>query len=113
MNVSVPAELLFAVGVILFCLSLFFYGFVLRRLLVIIRHPSTLWIFPLLGSGLLGLGAIFHFLPLPVYPHIDPSRTDVIIRILQERMLEALFLFLAGVISLSSAFLYFRWVSKR
>ncbi len=113
MIVSLPAELVFLIGAACFALSLIFYSLILKRLLAIIRRPSGIWIFPIVGAILLGLAVIFHFLPLPYYPHLDPSRTEVILTILLERTLEASFLLLAGVMALVAALVYFRWVSKR
>lgn len=113
MNVSLPAELVFLIGAACFALALVFYSLILKRLLVIIRHPSGIWVLPIVGAILLGLVVIFHFLPLPYYPTIDPSRTGVILTILLERTLEASLLLLAGIIALVAALVYFRWVSKR
>jgi hypothetical protein len=111
--VSLPAELVFLIGVACFALALIFYSLILKRLLVIIRRPSWIWFLPVLGAILLGLALIFHFLPLPYYPHLDPSRTEVILTILLERTLEASFLLLAGISALVAALVYFGWVSKR
>lgn len=113
MIVSLPAELVFLIGAACFALALVFYSFILKRLLVIIRRSSGIWVLPVVGAILLGLAVIFHFLPLPYYPTIDPSRTEVILTILLERTLEASFLLLAGLVALVAAVLYFRWVTKR
>jgi hypothetical protein len=112
MEISIAAELVFAIGVALFCLSLWYYGRVLKRLLAIIRKPSAIWVLPVIGSALLALGALFHFIPLAIYPQLDPSRTDQLMMICQNRTMESSFIFLAGVISIMAGWLYTRWTSR-
>ena len=112
MEISIPAELLFAVAVALFCISLFLYGRVLRRLLTVIRRPSGIWMLPMIGACFLGLAAIFHFIPLAIYPQLDPSRTDQLMRLCQSRSLEAAAMFLAGIISILAGWIYTRWTSR-
>lgn len=112
MEISIPAELLFAVAVALFGLSFLYYSRILKRLLAIIRRPSVIWVLPLVGAIFLGLGALFHFLPLAIYPRLDPSRTDQLMQICQSRSLEATGIFLAGVISIIAGLVYTRWTSR-
>jgi hypothetical protein len=112
MEISIAAELVFAIGVALFCLSLWFYGRVLKRLLAIIRKPSAIWTLPIVGAVLLALGALFHFIPLAIYPQLDPSRTDQLMMICQNRTMEAGFFLLAGAISILAGWTYTRWTSR-
>jgi hypothetical protein len=112
MEISVPAELLFAVAVALFCMALFLYGRILRRLLGVIRRQSFIWVLPILGAAFLALGVLFHFLPLAIYPRLDPSRTDQLMMICQSRSLEALGIFLAGIIAIFAGWTYTRWTSR-
>ncbi|MEW6687289.1 MAG: hypothetical protein AB1393_13975 [Candidatus Edwardsbacteria bacterium] len=112
MEVSIPAELVFAIAVFLFAYSLFLYGGILKRLLQLIRHPAGIWIFPIVGAIILLLAALFHFLPLTIYPRLDPSRTDQLMKICQDRSVEAVGIFLAGLVSLFAAWIYTRWTSR-
>lgn len=112
MEISIAAELLFAAGVALFGLSLFLYARILRRLLALIRRPSTIWVLPMVGAGFLALGAFFHFIPLAIYPQLDPSRTDQLMQICQNRTAEAVGIFLAGAISILAGWMYTRWTSR-
>jgi len=112
MEISIPAELLFAIAVALFCMSLFLYSRILRRLLGVIRKQSGIWVLPMLGAICLALGALFHFLPLAIYPRLDPSRTDQLMQICQSRSLEAVGVFLAGIIAILAGWTYTRWTSR-
>lgn len=112
MDISIPAELLFAIAVALFCMSLFLYSRILRRLLGVIRKQSGIWVLPMLGAIFLALGALFHFLPLAIYPRLDPSRTDQLMQICQSRSMEAAGIFLAGIISILAGWTYTRWTSR-
>jgi hypothetical protein len=112
MEISIPAELLFAVAVALFCVALFLYGRILRRLLGVIRRQSFIWVLPIVGAVFLALGALFHFLPLAIYPRLDPSRTDQLMQICQSRSLEAAGIFLAGIIAIFAGLIYTRWTSR-
>jgi cellobiose-specific phosphotransferase system component IIC len=112
MEISIPAELLFAVGVALFCMSLFLYARILKRLLAVIRRESGIWVLPMVGAGFLALGAIFHFIPLAIYPQLDPSRTDQLMQLCQNRSAEAAGIFLAGIISILAGWMYTRWTSR-
>jgi hypothetical protein len=112
MEISIPAELLFALGVALFCISLFYYARVLKRLLALIRKPSNIWLLPMIGAGFLALAALFHFIPLAIYPQLDPSRTDQLMKICQSRTIEAAGIFLAGLISILGGWIYTRWTSR-
>jgi hypothetical protein len=112
MEISIPAELLYAIAVALFALSFIYYSRILKRLLTIIRKPSAIWALPLVGAIFLGLGALFHFLPLAIYPQLDPSRTDQLMQICQSRTMEAVGIFLAGIISIIAGMIYTRWTSR-
>ena len=112
MEISIAAELVFAIGVALFCLSLYYYGRVLKRLLAIIRKPSAIWTLPIIGSILLALGALFHFIPLAIYPQLDPSRTDQLMQICQNRTFEAWGILLAGFVSIIGGWIYTLWTSR-
>ena len=112
MEISIPAELLFAVAVALFCISLFYYSRILKRLLAVIRRPSFIWVLPMVGAIFLALGALFHFIPLAIYPQLDPSRTDQLMMICQNRTMEAGFFLLAGIIAIMAGWLYTGWTSR-
>jgi len=75
MKILYPAEMLFAVAILLFSASLFYAGLILKRLLKLIRKGG-IWLFPVIGSVTLVIGSIMHFIRLfgflPGLAHAEP-----------------------------------------
>ena len=76
MKINIQMEIIFAVGIILFTLSILIYGAILKRLLGLVGRKG-IWIFPVIGGILLLFGAGIHFYRILFYSdalsHADPA----------------------------------------
>ncbi|HAF07562.1 MAG: hypothetical protein QME48_04320 [bacterium] len=116
MKVLYPAEIMFALGIILFSISLFFAGLILKRLLKIIKKPS-IWVLEIFGSLLVLAGAILHIIKLTVYfPALARSNPydllPQIAKTMQVGSLEGLMILLAGFFAILSSLIYYIWSTR-
>ena len=116
MEINIPYELIFAVGIILFSISLYIYGLIIRRLLGLIEKKG-IWVFPMIAVLFLLYGAGMHFFTVFFYSdalsHADPSDLfPLIVAMLKNGSWEAFGILIAGVISLLGSGIYYRWTSR-
>jgi len=116
MRILFPAEILLALGMILFSASLFISGFIVRRLLKIIRRHG-IWILQILGGILVLAGAIVHIIKLTVYfPALARSNPydllPQIAKTMQVGSSESLMVLLAGLFAVVASLIYFAWTSR-
>ncbi len=109
------AEILFAVGILLFALSLLVYGFIVKRLLKLIRKPG-IWIFPFLGGIVLIIGTFIHFVRVgfffPALSAADPGDLfPLIVNSLKFGTYESISILAAGFLSLLGGIIYNIWTS--
>jgi len=116
MRILFPAEILLALGMILFSASLFISGFIVRRLLKIIRRHG-IWILQIFGGVLVLAGAIVHIIKLTVYfPALARSNPydllPQIAKTMQVGSIESLMVLLAGLFAVVASLIYFAWTSR-
>jgi hypothetical protein len=109
------AEILFAVGILLFALSLLVYGFIVKRLLKLIRKAG-IWIFPFLGGIALIVGTFIHFVRVgfffPALSAADPGDLfPLIVHSLKFGTYESISILAAGFLSLLGGIIYNIWTS--
>ncbi len=115
MRIIFPAEILLTIGIILFSISLFFAGLIIKRLLKIIRHRG-IWILLIVGSVFLFLGSIVHIVKLTVYfPALAASTPYDLLPLIAQTMqvgtVEASMILIAGIFTIVTSLIYFRWTS--
>lgn len=115
MRPNLYGEILFAVGILLFALSIIIYGLILKRLLKLIRK-ANIWIFPFLGGIVLIIGTFLHFVrvgfSLPALRAADPGDLfPLIVNSLRMGTYESISILLAGLLSLLGGIVYNFWVS--
>jgi len=116
MRMLFPAEILLAIGMILFSMSLFISGLILRRLLKIIKRHGV-WILQILGGVLVLAGTIVHIIKLTVYfPALARSNPydllPQIAKTMQVGSLESFMVLLAGLFAIVASLIYFAWTSR-
>ncbi len=116
MRINLPYEIIFAVGIILFSISLYIYGLIIKRLLTLIQK-RIIWIFPVIAMIFLLYGAGMHFYTIFYYSdalsHADPADLfNLIICMLRNGSWEAFGILIAGIISLLGSGIYYRWTSR-
>ncbi len=116
MKINLPYEIIFAIGIILFSISLYIYGVIIKRLLTLIQK-RIIWIFPVIAMIFLLYGAGMHFYTVFFYSdalsHADPSDLfALIINMLRNGSWEAFGILIAGIISLLGSGIYYRWTSR-
>lgn len=116
MKVLFPAEIMLAIGIILFSISLFVSALILKRLLKIIRKPS-IWVLEILGSILVLVGAVVHIIKLTVYfPALARSNPydllPQIAKTMQVGSLEGLMILLAGLFAILASLIYYIWSTR-
>jgi hypothetical protein len=116
MRFSLPAELLFVMGGVLFAGAFTLYGLILRRLLRLVGR-SRIWFFLMVGAGLLICASLFHFYRVVVYlstrlSHIPYVSTEFFIAPLRLGMIESWVMLAAGGVSVITGFMYYYWVTR-
>jgi len=115
MRINLYGEIIFAVGILLFALSIIVYGLILRRLLKLIRKPG-IWFFPFLGGIVLVIGTFLHFVRVgfffPALRAADPGDLfTLIVDSLRMGTYESIAILAAGVLSLLGGIVYNIWTS--
>ncbi|MFO8061920.1 MAG: hypothetical protein R6U31_03240 [bacterium] len=115
MRIIFPAEIIFIIGIILFAMSLFIAGWIIRRLLRIIKHKG-IWVLPIIGSILMLIGAVIHIFKLAKYfPALATSTPYEILPLIATTMkvgtMESLMILTAGIFTILASLIYFRWTS--
>ncbi len=116
MRIYLELELMLALGVLLFAISLFVYGRVLGRLLKLI-HRGGLWVFPVLGGVFLLIGVGVHLFCVSYYStllsHADPSDLfALIVGFLKMGAVESVAMLVAGLLSFLGGLIYYLWTSR-
>lgn len=116
MRPDLPAEILFMIAIVLTIVSLFIYGLIIKKLLVLIKG-KVIWIFPIIGSLLLLVLAVFHVYRMlfyfPLLGTAGPADLfDLIVGSLSLSRIESIFLLASGVFSLIGGILYYSASSK-
>jgi len=116
MKTIFAAELLLAIGMVLFSVSMFISGLIVRRLLKLIRKQG-IWIMQILGGALVLAGAIVHIVKLAVYfPALARSNPyDLLPQIattMQVGAVESLMVLFAGFFAIISSLIYFGWTNR-
>jgi len=115
MRINIYGEIFFAVGILLFALSIMVYGLILKRLLKLIRKPA-IWIFPFFGGIVLVIGTFLHFVRVgfffPALRAADPGDLfTLIVDSLRMGTYESVSILAAGFLSLLAGIVYNIWVS--
>jgi len=116
MKIVFAAELLLAIGMVLFSASLFISGLIVKRLLKLIRKQG-IWIMQIAGGVLVLAGAIVHIVKLAVYfPALARSNPyDLLPQIattMQVGAVESLMVLFAGFFAIVSSLIYFGWTNR-
>ena len=116
MKADLPAEFIFIVAILLTVGSLFLYGMIIKRLLVLIKG-KYIWIFPGVGGFLLFVLAIVHIYRMLFYfPLLGTAGPvdlfELIIGSLILARIESFLLLGAGIVSFVGGLLYYRASSK-
>jgi len=109
------AEILFAIGILLFALSIIIYGLILKRLLKLIRKTG-IWLFPFFGGIVLIIGTVLHFVRVgfffPALSAADPGDLfPLIVNSLRFGTFESISILVAGFLSLLGGIVYNVWTS--
>ncbi len=116
MRVNVPFELLFGIGILLFTFSVFIYGQIIKRLLLIVGRRG-IWILPIIGAIFLIGSTVIHFYRVFFYG-IGLSKADpedlfpLINSMLRVNSMEAFSILGAALLTLIGVSIYYRWISK-
>jgi hypothetical protein len=115
MRINIFAEIVFAIGILLFALSIIFHGIIIKRLLKLIRKGG-IWIFPFLGGIALIVGTFLHFIRVGVFfPALraaDPGDLfPLIVNSLKIGTYESMSILIAGFLSLIGGIVYNIWTS--
>lgn len=116
MRADIIAEVLFIVAIFLSIISLFVYGLIIKRLLVLIKGKGT-WIFPVIGGLFLIVLAFVHIYRIVIYfPLLGTAGPgdlfDLIVGSLALARVESYLLLGAGLFPLIGGILYYRASSK-
>lgn len=116
MRPDIPAEILFIVAILLTIVSLFIYGLIIKRLLVLIKGKG-IWIFPILSSLFLLILAVVHIYRMlfyfPLLGTAGPGDLfELIIGSLGLARIESIFLLVSGICALIGGVLYYSASSK-
>jgi len=116
MRADIPAEILFIVAILLTIVSLFVFGLIVKRLLVLIKGKG-IWIFPIIGSLFLLVLAVFHVYRMlfyfPLLGTAGPADLfDLIIGSLSLSRIESFLLLGSGLFSLVGGVLYYTASSR-
>jgi hypothetical protein len=116
MRADVFAELLFIVAIALAIVSLFIYGLIIKRLLVLIKGKG-IWIFPIIASVCLIALAIFHIYRITFYfPLLSTAGPgdlfDLIVGSLSLARIESYLLLGSGIFALIGGVLYYKASSR-
>ncbi len=115
MRINLYGEIIFAIGILFFALSIIVYGFILKRLLKLIRKPG-IWVFAVLGGIVLIIGTFLHFVRVgfffPALRAADPGDLfTLIVSSLKMGTYESVSILAAGVLSLIGGMVYNIWTS--
>ncbi|MCK4234476.1 hypothetical protein KAU34_06800 [candidate division WOR-3 bacterium] len=115
MRPNIFAEILFAVGILLFAFSFIVNGLIIKRLLKIIRKTG-IWVFPFMGGIVLIIGTFLHFVKVgfffPALRAADPGDLFIlIVNSLKIGTYESISILAAGVLSLLGGVIYNVWTS--
>ena len=115
MRPNIFAEILFAVGILLFAFSFIVNGLIIKRLLKIIRKTG-IWVFPFMGGIVLIIGTFLHFVKVgfffPALRAADPGDLFIlIVNSLKIGTYESISILAAGVLSLLGGIIYNVWTS--
>lgn len=116
MKADIPAEILFIVAILLTLVSLFVFGLIIKRLLVLIKGKG-IWIFPIVGGLFLLALAVFHvyrmLFYLPLLGTAGPADlSDLIVGSLSLSRIESFLLLGSGLFSLIGGVLYYTASTK-
>jgi hypothetical protein len=116
MKADIPAEILFIVAILLTLVSLFIFGLIIKRLLVLIKGKG-IWIFPVVGGLFLLALAVFHVYRMlfyfPLLGTAGPADLfDLIVGSLSLSRIESFLLLGSGLFSLIGGVLYYAASSK-
>jgi hypothetical protein len=116
MRADIPAEILFIIAIFLAIVSLFIYGLIIKRLLLLIKGKG-IWIFPIIGSVFLIILAVFHIYRMlfyfPLLGTAGPADLfDLIVGSLGLARIESFLLLGSGIFSLIGGVLYYSASSK-
>jgi hypothetical protein len=116
MRADIPAEILFIIAIFLTIVSLFIYGLIIKKLLILIKGKG-IWIFPMIGGIFLVLLAVFHIYRMlfyfPLLGTAGPADLfDLIIGSLNLARIESLLLLGSGIFSVLGGLLYYSASSK-
>ncbi len=116
MRVDIPFEILFAVGILIFTLSLYVYGLIIKRLLPLIERKG-IWVLPIMGSFFLVLSAVIHFYRILYFGRnlsiADPADLFPLIKgMLSTNSFEAFSILGAALLTLMGITVYYRWISR-
>ncbi|MEN3043861.1 MAG: hypothetical protein ABDH37_01400 [Candidatus Hydrothermales bacterium] len=116
MKFDIRAEILFFIGTLLFVFSLFYFSGILSRMLMLLRKPKFLTVFPLIGAFFLLLASIIHFYKIVfVYPRLKVAGFElfeIILNSFQLSFFENLFFLLGSLFSFLATSIYLYWVSR-
>ncbi len=116
MRINLPLEFLFAIGMFLLTISLFIYGTIIKRLLVLIERKG-IWMMFVLSGIILLLGTFIHFYRITYFStllsHVDSEDLfPLLLQMLKFTSIESWVILAAGFISLVGSGVYFRWISR-
>lgn len=116
MRADLIAEILFIIAILLAIVSLFIYGAIIKRLLVLIKGKGT-WIFPMLGGlFLVGLAFVHIYRIVFYFPLLGTAGPgdlfDLIVGSLALARIESFLLLGAGLFPLIGGVLYYLASSK-
>jgi hypothetical protein len=116
MRVDIPFEILFAIGILIFTLSLYIYGLIIKRLLPMIEKRG-IWILPIIGSVFLVISAVIHFYRILYFGRsltvADPADLFPLIKgMLSANSFEAFSILGSALLTLMGITVYYRWISR-
>lgn len=116
MRISLPLEFMFATGMLLLTISLFIYGTIIKKLLVLIEKKG-IWIMCIFAGIVLLSGTFIHFYRITYFgkllSHVDPEDLfPLLLDMLKYTSVESWIILAAGLISLIGSGVYFRWISR-
>lgn len=113
MSVSIPQEILFAVGVLLFAASLVLVGVILRFLLRFIQSKSIIWILPFISTALVLLFALLHFHTTISYAKdLNPREIELVRMYFRFQFYGSTMFFFASLLAFLGSGIYF-WRATR
>lgn len=116
MRVNIPFELLFAIGILLFTISLYIYGLIIKRLLPLIERKG-IWVLPIVGAAFLVGSTFIHFYRIFYYgtnlSKADPADLFPLIKgMLRANSFEAYSILGSALLTLIGITIYYRCISK-